>query len=295
MSLLDRIDVLKKVVDVLPVGVWLMDETGRILYGNSAGQRIVGGAERAGVDRFGAYKGWWVATGKPIAGDEWAASRAIYKGEIAINEEIEIECLDGTHKVILNSAMPIRNESGAIVGAMVVDNDITERKRFEEHLRSLADRDPLTNAYNRRALFDFLDAEIHRVRRYGEALSVIMFDVDHFKDVNDDHGHAVGDRVLVATAEIVREELRGMDRLARYGGDEFLIIAPNTSGAKAVALAERLRASIAGASFDTHGRVTCSFGVCQFDGEEDADNFIRRADHLMYRAKRSGRNAVAAE
>jgi diguanylate cyclase (GGDEF)-like protein/PAS domain S-box-containing protein len=295
MSLLDRIDVLKKVVDVLPVGVWLMDETGRILYGNSAGQRIVGGAHTAGVDRFRASKGWWVATGKPIAVDEWAASRAIHKGEIAINEEIEIECLDGTHKVILNSAIPIRNENGAIVGAMVVDNDITERKRFEDHLRSLADRDPLTNAYNRRALFDFLDAEIHRVRRYGDALSVIMFDIDHFKDVNDDHGHAVGDRVLVAIAEIVREELRSMDRLARHGGDEFLIIAPNTSGAKAVTLAERLRASIAGASFDTRGRVTCSFGVCQFDGGEDADNFIRRADQLMYRAKRSGRNAVAAE
>lgn len=295
MSLLDRIDVLQKVVDMLPVGVWFMDKAGTILYGNLAGQRIWGGSRYLGADQVGEYKGWWVANGRRVEAEEWAAARAIRSGEISIDEEVEIECLDGTRKIILNSAMPVRDEQGGIVGAISVNHDVTERKRFEEKLRGMADRDPLTNAYSRRSLYDFLETEIHRVRRYGDPLSVIMFDVDHFKEINDDHGHEAGDRVLVAISELVREELRGLDRLARYGGEEFLIIAPNTTLRKAVTLAERLRTSIATASFDTVARVTCSFGVCEFEGDENADVLVRRADDLMYKARRSGRSSLVAE
>jgi diguanylate cyclase (GGDEF)-like protein len=93
----------------------------------------------------------------------------------------------------------------------------------------------------------------------------------------------------------VREELRGLDRLARYSGEEFLIITPNTGAQRAIVLAERLRAQIAAASFDTVSRVTCSFGVCEFNGDEDADTLVRRADDLMYKARRSGRNTLVAE
>ena len=295
MSPLDRIDVLQKVVDMLPVGVWFVDKAGKILYGNLASQRIWGGARRAGVDQLGEYRGWWVANGRRVEAEEWAAARAIRSGEISIDEEVEIECLDGARKIILNSAMPIRDEQGGIVGAISVNHDVTERKRFEEKLRGMADRDLLTNAYSRRSLYDFLETEIHRVRRHGDPLSVIMFDVDHFKEINDDHGHVVGDRVLVAIAELVREEMRGFDRLARYGGEEFLIITPNTNLRRAVTLAERLRTSIATASFDTVARVTCSFGVCQFERQEDADTLVRRADDLMYKARRSGRSSLVAE
>lgn len=294
MLLLERIDVLRKVIDILPVGVWIIDEAGRILYGNPAGQRIWGGARDVGPERFGDYKGWWVANGRRIEAEEWAAARAIRKGDISIDEEVEIECFDGTRKVILNSAMPIRDESGGIGGAIMVNHDITERKSFENQLRGMADRDPLTNAYNRRSLYEFLEAEICRVRRYGGSLAVIMFDVDHFKDINDDHGHVTGDRVLCAIVELVREELRGLDRLARYSGEEFLIIAPNTNAHRAVILAERLRMRIATVSFDTVSRVTCSFGVCEFEGDEDADTLVRRADDLMYKARRSGHNSLVA-
>jgi diguanylate cyclase (GGDEF)-like protein len=208
---------------------------------------------------------------------------------------VEIECFDGSRKVILNSALPIPDASGGVAGAIMVNHDITERKRAEDKLRGMVDRDPMTNAYNRRSLYDFLEGEIHRLRRYGGSLSVIMFDVDHFKDINDDHGHLAGDRVLVAIAELVREELRGLDRLARYSGEEFFLIAPNTSAQRAIVLAERLRARIASASFDTVARVTCSFGVCEFNGDEDADTLVRRADDLMYKARRAGRNSLIAE
>ncbi|MGQ0749875.1 MAG: sensor domain-containing diguanylate cyclase [Betaproteobacteria bacterium] len=295
MSLLDRIDVLRKVIDILPVGVWIVDQAGKIVYGNPAGQRIWGSASQ-GTNALPQYKGWWVGSGKRIASEEWAVVRAIRSGDISVNEELEIESADGSRKTILNSALPIPDAEGRVAGAIMVHHDITERKRVEDQLRGMVDRDPLTNAYNRRALYDFLEGEIHRLRRHGGSLSVIMFDVDHFKDINDDHGHVAGDRVLVAITELVREELRGLDRLARYSGEEFLIIAPNTTGQRASTLAERLRARIGSASFDTVARVTCSFGVCEYNGDDDADALVRRADDLMYRARRAGgRNGLVAE
>ncbi|MGQ0523391.1 MAG: sensor domain-containing diguanylate cyclase [Betaproteobacteria bacterium] len=295
MSLLDRIDVLRKVIDILPVGVWIVDETGKIVYGNAAGQRIWGGRQQGDLKQFAEYKGWSAGSGKRIANEEWAVARAIRSGDVAVNEEVEIESFDGSRKIILNSALPIPDAEGRVAGAIMVHHDITERKRVEDQLRGMVDRDPLTNAYNRRSLYDFLEAEVHRLRRHGGSLSVVMFDVDHFKDINDDHGHVTGDRVLVAITELVREELRGLDRLARYSGEEFLIIAPNTTGQRALTLAERLRSRIATASFDTVARVTCSFGVCEYNGDEDADALVRRADDLMYRARRSGRSGLIAE
>lgn len=295
MSILDRSDIFRKVVEALPVGVWIMDDAGRILYGNPAGQQIWGGARNTGVEQPAAYKGWLFSNGKRISAEEWVAAHAIRKGNAAIDEEVEIECGDGTHRIVLNSTLPITDEQGGIGGAVMLNHDITARKRTEDYLRGMVDRDPLTNAHNRRSLYDFLETEVHRVRRYGGALSVIMFDIDQFKEINDDLGHVAGDRVLVAIAELVREQLRGVDRLCRYSGEEFLIIAPGTGLRHAYALAERLRTIIAAASFDTIARVTCSFGVCGFEGEENADALVRRADDLMYKARRSGRSSVVAE
>jgi PAS domain-containing protein len=115
-SLLERIDVLQKVLSVLPVGVWIMDRDGVIRYGNAAGQAIWQGARYVGVDRFHEYKGWWLATGEPIRPEEWAAARAVTRGETSIDEEIEIECFDGSRKIILNSAIPLIDEQGATEG-----------------------------------------------------------------------------------------------------------------------------------------------------------------------------------
>lgn len=296
MSLLESVEVLRKVIDLLPVGVWIVDNGGKIVYRNAAGERIWNNGSRdSAPDAVVRHKAWWAASGKRIGDDEWPALRAIRSGDISLNEELEIESSDGSRKVILHSALPIADHAGRVAGAIMVHHDITERKRFEDQLRSMVDRDPLTSAYNRRSLYDFLDAEIHRVRRHGGSLSVIMFDVDRLKEINDDHGHVAGDRVLLAIAELVRDELRGLDRLTRYSGEEFLIIAPNTSAQRALTVAERLRARIAAASFDTVARVTCSFGVCQYNGDEDADALVRRVDDLMYRARRSGKNGLVAE
>jgi diguanylate cyclase (GGDEF)-like protein len=290
---LDRLDLLQQVLTALPVGVWILDESGRILYGNRAGQRIWAGARYVGIEGYAEYKGWWAKTGKPIRPEQWGATRAIRNGETSLDEEIEIECFDGARKVILHSATPIRDDAGCIAGAIVVIHDITERKRFEERLHEMAIRDALTGAYSRRYLYESLGEHIARARRYGTPLSLMMFDLDHFKRINDEHGHQAGDRVLAGVTKCVSEELRGVDVLARYGGEEFVIVAPGVTREQAALLAERLRARIAGARLDSLPGITCSFGVCEFDGGS-ADDLIRRADELMYRAKREGRNRVAA-
>jgi PAS domain S-box-containing protein len=133
-ALLQSEDLLKTVLDLLPVGVWIFNEKGDIISANNAGQAIWAGAPYVGIEDFGVYKGWWLNSGKLIEPHEWSASRAIEKGETSMNEEIEIECFDGTHKIILNSAVPIFNSDNSIRGAIVTNKDITFRKHAEQAL-----------------------------------------------------------------------------------------------------------------------------------------------------------------
>ena len=125
---------LRKMLDTLPVGVWITDKNGKVIHGNPASQEIWAGARYVGIDQYNEYKGWWADTGERIEAEQWAAARAITRGEISINEEVEIESFDGKRKIILNSAVPILDERQGIQGAIVVNQDITERKRAEQVL-----------------------------------------------------------------------------------------------------------------------------------------------------------------
>jgi PAS domain S-box-containing protein len=128
-------DLFRRVLEILPVGVWIQNAVGKIIIGNEAGKRIWGGAKYVGIEQFGVYKGWWLESGEPIKAEEWAAARAITKGEISIGELIEIECFDGTRKIIRNSALPVRHgKTGEVVAAIIVNEDISDLKRSEEAL-----------------------------------------------------------------------------------------------------------------------------------------------------------------
>jgi PAS domain S-box-containing protein len=126
---------LQQVLETLPVGVWVVGPSGRIIYGNAAGQQLWGGVRFVGIDGFDQFKGWWVESGKPIEPDEWAASRAVREGEISLNELIRIQGFDGSERVILNSAVPIMGAGGAIEGAIVLNQDVSEQRAAEEALR----------------------------------------------------------------------------------------------------------------------------------------------------------------
>ena len=177
---------------------------------------------------------------------------------------------------------------------IVLSRNITERKQMEEKLIYLSNYDTLTNLYNRRMLEEKLIKDIQRTNRYNHPLSLFMIDIDHFKNVNDTYGHHAGDIVLAKVASVLKESIRETDYAVRYGGEEFVIVLPETSLDKAVELAERLRIKIADTNIeldDNSLSVTVSIGVSDFSGET-LGNLINLADSAMYEAKESGRNCV---
>ncbi len=123
---------LQTIVENVPVGIWYMDSTGKIVFGNKAGKEIWAGARYVGPEKFGEYKGWFVDTGKAIAAEEWAAARAIRNGETILNELIEIECFDGSHKIMRNSALPVLQSDGKIIGVIIINADVTDLTQAEE-------------------------------------------------------------------------------------------------------------------------------------------------------------------
>jgi diguanylate cyclase (GGDEF)-like protein len=160
---------------------------------------------------------------------------------------------------------------------------LTERTRLIEELEALAGTDPLTGVPNRRSWDDSLERAIAAARRSGEPLSVVVLDVDHFKRINDDHGHQHGDRVLKAIAAAWSAELRPADLLARIGGEEFAALLPNCDIVTATSVAERLRQA-------TPMGTTSSAGVAQWDGIAEATALLAAADDMLYAAKQAGRD-----
>jgi diguanylate cyclase len=159
-------------------------------------------------------------------------------------------------------------------------------------LKIMASRDPLTGLHNRGEAEQVLEREWRRSKRYGIPLTILMFDVDSFKQINDRFGHAYGDTVLKMIAKAVQVNLRTADTLARWGGEEFLIVAQHTDMAGGAILAEKIRHYVALQPMANLGHVTISLGVAQFSGDESLDQLLRRGDQAMYRAKNSGRNCV---
>jgi diguanylate cyclase (GGDEF)-like protein len=178
---------------------------------------------------------------------------------------------------------------------MLTLTDITELEYEKRDLIDLATVDPLTRAFNRRKLSEILSDETTRARRYATPLSVVLFDIDHFKRVNDSYGHDAGDAVLTEMARLVMGLLRENDRLARWGGEEFLVVAPGVGIEGAMDLAERLRAAVAGKAFPGVPGVTSSFGAAQYRPGEPVEAMVKRADAALYRAKEGGRNRVERE
>lgn len=155
-----------------------------------------------------------------------------------------------------------------------------------------ATTDAMTQTYNRGYFNTRIVEEMRRSQRYAHPLSLVLFDVDHFKKINDIHGHLAGDEVLKSICRLCLENIRASDILARWGGEEFMILVPEDEKGAAKILAEKLRVMIENHTFSIESRITCSFGVACFDGTEGKDDFISRTDRALYRSKKDGRNRV---
>lgn len=229
------------------------------------------------------------------------------KRQQSIEEVIGQE--DGSNLHYWSIKVPIKNDSGDVEKMIGFSTDITELAKlrlqlkdaldYERQLRveqqSLAITDPLTGLYNRLKLDEVMTRQILRQKNFSSDLSIILMDVDHFKHVNDTYGHQVGDEVLKEFAQILRQNIRASDVVGRWGGEEFLIICPNTNLEGSSKLAEKLRQVISKTTFTIVGKKTASFGVSSYHAEDTAADVLSRADSQLYLAKQSGRNRVSAQ
>ena len=200
----------------------------------------------------------------------------------------------------LYTAVKAGKDHGEIEQLLVFLKDNTEShfifdKDFFRSLEQLASTDLLTTAWNRRHFEQAVEGEIQRSNRYGHPVSLLLLDIDHFKRINDSYGHPVGDQVIREVANCIRSVIRLSDSLTRWGGEEFIILMPNTGLSSATVLAERIRESIATHDFEGIGKVTASLGLSEYVPSDSLDEWLDRADRAMYRAKDKGRNRVEVD
>lgn len=223
--------------------------------------------------------------------------RAHLDGHMKIyRAEYRVKAKDGNYKWILDTGKVFeRNSDGRALRAIGIHLDITDSKEKEQLLEKISVTDHLTQIYNRVRLHEELNKEIERFIRYKIKFSLIMFDVDHFKKINDTYGHDVGDSVLIELAQVVNENIRSIDLFARWGGEEFIILATNIEETQANQFAEKLRLAIESHEFANVPNITCSFGVCEFKESYNNLLFLKKVDDALYKAKEAGRNCVRVE
>lgn len=224
----------------------------------------------------------------------------IATGERRSGIEYRIRSKDGKWFWHTSSAVPFRDESGKVVGFYGISSDVSERRKFLEDLERKAMTDELTGVNNRRHFIELAAIEVKRSLRLAHPLSLALIDIDHFKQINDTWGHAAGDRALAHFARVVRENIREIDVLSRFGGDEFVLMLPETDSTAAFAILDRLRAILADTPIEFDGftiPVSVSVGLASCNGGDNAevslDTILVCADKALYRAKESGRDRVS--
>lgn len=170
--------------------------------------------------------------------------------------------------------------------------EIKERQKIETELEHLAMIDPLTSIYNRRKFNEVLSYELRRDKRYPSGLSLILCDLDNFKKINDIYGHNTGDEVLKLFTEMIRRSIRSSDTFARWGGEEFVLLLPETGFETAIQIAEKIRQETENTLFSTAGKITVSFGITQYLDGDTEETLFKRADEALYKAKNNGRNRI---
>jgi diguanylate cyclase (GGDEF)-like protein len=187
---------------------------------------------------------------------------------------------------------PIMDENGEVTNFVATYKDVTIQMQLEQKLENLATTDSLTQVNNRYKINAEIDKHIARSKRYGEPFSILMLDIDHFKQVNDTYGHYVGDVVLKDLSKIVKHNIRQVDSFGRWGGEEFILILENTQKESAIQIAEKIRDIISITTIADHYKITVSIGVSEYQQDELKSALLQRVDTALYEAKENGRNQV---
>lgn len=277
--------------------IGIADLEGKALYINEAGQRLLG------IESMSKVRGRHMAD-FVFPEDMEALSPENLLNTFTQKQQIgEFRLKNfGTGKVVpveLNAFLIHDPETREPIAVAVIARDITERKRTERALVELASSDPLTGVFNRRKFFEIASKTFKHSLLQSTSLSVLMIDADHFKEINDRHGHHTGDQALTSLVVLLRAGLRDSDVLGRYGGEEFVVLMPETDLNSAVRVAGRLREGVRGNPLKTERgplSITISIGVASMDEAHDnaIDDLVRRADEAMYAAKQAGRDCVRA-
>lgn len=226
----------------------------------------------------------------------------------AILYDVQFVCKNGSVKWLEVSANIMLEES-KFIGYIGTSRDISEKKEYEyqisqyiqklkvinAELKKTAVTDILTGAYNRRKFEDDLNLIINDKKKTDMGFSLIIFDIDYFKNINDQYGHKTGDFVLQHVSELIFKSIRMTDRLFRWGGDEFILVLPDTNLEGAKYVAEKIRNIIQNEDFGIEMKITISSGVSEYTANEDPDQLISRIDKILYQAKIRGRNRVESE
>ncbi len=273
--------------------IWTMDLSGKFTYISPSVEKLRGFT----VEEVKSQSKEELVCKESVIYLEQGLKDAIYSVENKLpfkvfRGDVEQPCKDGTTVWTDLTVSGIYDKDNNFLGMLGVSRDITERKRMEEEIRLLTEVDRLTQLFNRLKLDSVIKYEIERTKRSLSPLSIILMDIDHFKLVNDNFGHIVGDEVLKEVAKIIKESIRKVDTAGRWGGEEFMIVLPDSDLDVGRILAEKIRTKIESNDFSKVGRLTASFGVAEFKDGISEIEFVNRADNAMYQAKNQGRNKV---